>query len=258
MSTHLPAELATLYQQLENLVFDTQPTDFPFSKRLAMENNWTLSYARLVLHEYRRFILLASLNRIVVSPSDAIDQAWHLHLTYTRSYWHDLCDTILKRPLHHEPMSGFGQDRERFQEQYAATLALYEEIFQEKPATNVWPEVKTRFAKTPNFRRVDMELFQLKPHRKFGSFIVGLGLMIVAIYFINQWFGSIVAIIASMVFGVTFAAGTNGLTPLNAPERSDNSRPYNTDNMGAGACGTSGCGSGGCGGGGCGGGGCGG
>ena len=34
-----------------------------------------------------------------IGPSDEVDQAWHLHLVYTRSYWGEFCPNVLGKPL---------------------------------------------------------------------------------------------------------------------------------------------------------------
>lgn len=256
MSTTLPQPLKQIYDQLVDLPFDHQPTDFPFVKRLAVENNWTMAFAEQVLEEYRRFLLLASLNTQVVSPSDAVDQAWHLHLTYTRSYWQDLCDHVLRRPLHHEPMSGWGQDKQRFMQQYADTLAYYQTVFKEAPPATIWPSVKKRFANMPDYRRVNMALYQLHPYQSASGFIRGLFLLVFGIFFVELAFGATIAIIVGTVFGIIFASSSSGITPLYPASKT--SGGGGADGIGSGACGAGGCGSGGCGGGGCGGGGCGG
>jgi len=41
-----------------------------------------------------------------VTPSDTVDQAWHLHLIYTGHYWEELCGKVLGLQLHHEPSAG--------------------------------------------------------------------------------------------------------------------------------------------------------
>lgn len=41
-----------------------------------------------------------------VTPSDEVDQAWHLHLTYSRSYWDEFCGAVLEEVVHHDPTRG--------------------------------------------------------------------------------------------------------------------------------------------------------
>src|SRR4051794_21859641 len=78
---------AALWQKIKAFELDRAGDGFPFSARLARENGWSRSFAFRVIEEYRRFVYLMATAPHPVSPSDAVDQAWHLHMTYTRSYW---------------------------------------------------------------------------------------------------------------------------------------------------------------------------
>jgi hypothetical protein len=64
---------------------------------------------------------------------------WHLHLTCTESYWGDLCDGILGRPLHHRPGFGADGDDARHAAQHRATLASYRAWFGDEPPSAWWP-----------------------------------------------------------------------------------------------------------------------
>ncbi len=77
-----------------------------FAARLARENRWSLAHAEAVIGEYKRFCYLAMTAGHEVTPSDAVDQAWHLHLTYTRDYWQTFCPEVLGGDLHHGPTKG--------------------------------------------------------------------------------------------------------------------------------------------------------
>ena len=90
-----------LLNRLEAWSLDDSTAVFPFSERLARDNDWSLDYARRVIREYKRFAFLAIVSGHPVTPSDQVDQAWHLHLLYTRCYWDDFCGEILGKPLHH-------------------------------------------------------------------------------------------------------------------------------------------------------------
>jgi len=57
----------------------------PFEARLARENGWCRAYTQRVIVEYKRFVYLAMTAGHVVTPSEEVDHAWHMHLTYTRS-----------------------------------------------------------------------------------------------------------------------------------------------------------------------------
>jgi hypothetical protein len=119
---------------------------FPFSARLARENGWARPFAERVVEEYRRFLYLAMTAGHPVTPSVQVDQAWHQHLTCTRSYWDDLCGRVLGRPLHHEPTKGGTAEGEKFVDWYARTLDSYRAAFAAEPPRDVWPTPAERFA----------------------------------------------------------------------------------------------------------------
>jgi hypothetical protein len=119
-----------------------------FAARLAGENGWSAGRAAAVVEEYRRFLFLAA-TAGPVTPSEDVDQAWHLHLSYTRHYWDVLCGEILGRPLHHDPTEGGSAERALYHGQYEGTLARYRAVFGAAPPCDIWPDAKTRFAARP-------------------------------------------------------------------------------------------------------------
>lgn len=112
---------------------------YTFAMRLAEEQGWCRAYAERVVREYKRFVLLAATGREAVTPSKAVDEAWHLHLLYTRSYWERMCGELFGRPLHHEPTRGGGAEKAKFGGQYTRTLERYAEAFGEAAPVDVWP-----------------------------------------------------------------------------------------------------------------------
>ena len=120
---------------------------FPFSARLARENGWTRAFAERVVEEYRRFVYLAMTAGHPVTPSVEVDQAWHQHLTFTRSYWDELCGRVLGRPLHHEPTKGGRAEGDKFADWYARTLDSYRAAFAAEPPRDIWPTPEERFAR---------------------------------------------------------------------------------------------------------------
>jgi len=126
----------------------------PFAARLARENGWSAGYAGRVIAEYKRFCFLAVTGDQEMTPSDAVDQAWHLHLTYSRDYWERFCPEILGRPLHHGPTIGGAPEKHRYFEQYAETLRRYEEVFGEAAPLDIWPGAARRLIEDPRARRV--------------------------------------------------------------------------------------------------------
>lgn len=112
-----------LYRRIEALELDAADARLTFSRRLAQENRWTEAFTRRVVEEYKKFAFLAMAAGHPVTPSDAVDQAWHLHLTYTHSYWEEFCPRVLGKALHHEPTRGRPVEESKFHDGYAETLA---------------------------------------------------------------------------------------------------------------------------------------
>src|SRR5687767_62987 len=81
-------------------VIGPEKAQLSFAERLARENGWSMVHADRVTREYKRFCFLAATAGHPVTPSDAVDQAWHLHLTYSRDYWQRFCPEVLGRALH--------------------------------------------------------------------------------------------------------------------------------------------------------------
>jgi uncharacterized protein (TIGR04222 family) len=135
-----------LWQKLQAFEVGDPSAAFPFASRLARENGWSGEFADRVLDEYRRFLYLAMEAGHPVTPSVQVDQAWHLHMVYTRSYWEELCGTVFGKPLHHEPTKGGRQEAGKFVDWYTRTLETYEKEFGEAPPSDIWPPSEQRFA----------------------------------------------------------------------------------------------------------------
>jgi hypothetical protein len=78
-----------LYKRIQAFALDRPDSQLSFSQRLAKDNGWSLGYTQRAIEEYKKFIFLAVAAGHPVTPSDQIDQVWHLHLTYTRLYWQE-------------------------------------------------------------------------------------------------------------------------------------------------------------------------
>ncbi len=152
-----PAQPATghpVWAALSHYIIGPADAELPFVTRLARENGWRPAQAERVLEEYRRFCFLAVTAGHQVTPSDAVDQVWHLHLTYTRDYWERFCPEILGRALHHGPTAGGADEQSRYCEQYARTLRSYEQAFGMSPPADLWPTAARRLIDDPRARRV--------------------------------------------------------------------------------------------------------
>jgi hypothetical protein len=154
-----------LWRALAAMRIEPEGAVLGFAARLARENGWRAAHGEAVVEEYRRFLYLAATTG-QVTPSEDVDQAWHLHLTYSRHYWDVLCGEILKRPLHHGPTEGGAAEDARYCAQDEATLSLYRATFGEEPPPVIWPAGVDRFAVRP--LRIDASLYWLVPRALTG------------------------------------------------------------------------------------------
>ncbi|NBV22833.1 MAG: TIGR04222 domain-containing membrane protein, partial [Proteobacteria bacterium] len=144
-----------LLARLEAFNPDEPGSSLPFTARLARENDWSTDYASRVVTEYKRFVFLALTAPHVACPSEDVDQAWHLHLTYTESYWKRFCGEVLRQPLHHNPTKGGAEEGAKFRDLYTQTLASYVKTFGTLPPRDIWPDVARRFGEAEHFRRIN-------------------------------------------------------------------------------------------------------
>lgn len=154
MTININEELQTLRTKIEAFTLDEPGAALTFTQRLARENNWDVAFATRVTAEYKRFVFLCAISPHQISPSEEVDQAWHMHMTYTESYWNGLCGEVLGKPLHHHPTRGGPEEREKFFALYQQTLDLYKEQFLEDPPADIWPSPEKRFSHT-DFIRID-------------------------------------------------------------------------------------------------------
>lgn len=170
-----------MWQQVAAFRMEDDQSALSFTQRLARENGWSQEFARRVVEEYRRFIYLAVNAGHPVTPSDEVDQAWHLHLVYTRSYWEDLCRDVLGKPLHHGPTKGGRQEADKFSDWYARTLASYRSEFGQEPPSDIWPPAARRFSPSACFQRVNLgEAWVISRARVWQGLKLGMGAALLA------------------------------------------------------------------------------
>lgn len=147
-----------LWSKISNFDLDNPEASFSFSKRLARENGWSEEYSKRVINEYKKFLYLSVISGKSgksLTPSDEVDQAWHLHMVYTHSYWQDLCRDTLGVKFHHGPTKGGKNEGEKYATQYQFTLDFYKSELGQDAPTDIWPSVEKRFANIV-YRRVNM------------------------------------------------------------------------------------------------------
>ena len=161
-----------IWQALSTYSIGPEGAAQTFEQRLSRENGWSADEAARVVEEYRRFCFLAATADHPVTPSEAVDQVWHLHLAYSRDYWQRFCPEVLGRELHHSPTAGGAEERDKHFEQYAKTLKSYEEVFG-TPPEDIWPASYKRFFEDSKARRVNPRDYILLPRRQaYGLTIV--------------------------------------------------------------------------------------
>ncbi|MEO0377802.1 MAG: TIGR04222 domain-containing membrane protein, partial [Cyanobacteria bacterium P01_A01_bin.17] len=106
------------FQRIQAFSLDQPNAQLPFSQRLAQESGWLSDYADRAISEYKKFVFLAVNAGHPVTPSKVVDQVWHLHLTYTKSYWLEFCPQVLQTSLHHEPTQGGTKEEQKFEGWY--------------------------------------------------------------------------------------------------------------------------------------------
>ncbi|MBS1563736.1 MAG: hypothetical protein JST39_05070, partial [Bacteroidetes bacterium] len=132
-------ERQLLWTKIRDFNLDEENAVIKFSDKLAEKQRWSPDFTKRVIEEYRRFIFLCCISGKGASPSQAVDEGWHLHLTYTRSYWMDFCRNTLGKDIHHHPSSGGDTEDHRHEEWYRDTLLLYAEVFGKEAPADIWP-----------------------------------------------------------------------------------------------------------------------
>ncbi len=164
---------AVLFRRICDFEFNLSDDARPFEQRLAQEAQWTAGFTGRAIDEYRRFVLLACTAGHPVCPSETVDQVWHLHLIYTRSYWQRFCGEVLDQPLHHEPSKGGPAEYAKHVRMYADTLASYRSAFDQWPPADIWPDVETRFARPVAARQVERVRYWRLPKPRWPRLLAG-------------------------------------------------------------------------------------
>lgn len=253
METTILLKDETLWNRIQDFSLDASDADFPFSKKLAKEEHWTLDFTQKAIEEYKKFVYLCCILPDGASPSETVDKVWHMHLIYTQSYWEDFCPNILKRKLHHHPSKGGSKENSKHRNWFSDTLKSYRDIFQQEAPKDIWYE-KEKMESRRNF----LKRLRIIP-------------LLAVLFMLSSCLGEVIGsltlvalpIILFLVFFHVFSAFQITIENANGKKKEDDSTGGSSDGGGSscssggdgggGGCG-SGCG-GGCGGcgGGCGG-----
>lgn len=124
-----------LWEKIELFDFDQPPSEYDFTLRLAHENYWTQNFTKQAILEYKKFMYLAAVSDMMVSPSEIVDTVWHQHLIFTKSY-SEFC-TILEKQIQHIPSTHNKEDFQKFKLAKERTTKLYKTHFGKQPES-IW------------------------------------------------------------------------------------------------------------------------
>lgn len=248
----------TLWTKIQGFNLDDPAVKFTFSDRVARENGWSKRYALRVIEEYKKFIFLCCTTNTGVTPSDPVDQVWHLHLTYTQSYWIDFCRDTLGREIHHNPTKGGQQEAQKFDGFYTQSHQLYIDKFGQEPPADIWQPNNIRFSDI-DFQRVNRKRFWLvrKPTIPKKRQLALLGVAVLSLAFVQAtgltWFfiifgGSLFFILFNIIKNNQDRdkAGGNGGCSAAGCGSTDSSHHGDSGSHGDSGGGDSGCSSSGC------------
>jgi hypothetical protein len=167
----MKSEVQAVWNKLRTYQFDNPDSVLSFSRRLQRENGWDEAYAQRVLEEYLRFMFLTRFAGHSVTPSDQVDQVWHLHLLYSDEYFNNFCPNYLGEVIHHGPTRGGSKENAKYKNWYSKTLYTYKRIFGESPPKDIWPGSSERFQDAAAFRRINTAETVLIKRRRFDILI---------------------------------------------------------------------------------------
>jgi hypothetical protein len=234
-----------LWSRILAFQLDDNNAALPFSVRLARESGWERKYTLRVIEEYKKFVFLCCVSPVPVTPSDPVDQAWHLHLTYTKSYWIELCRNTIGKDLHHNPTKGGPAETAKFTTCYTHLNSIYRDKFRQEPPQDIWHSDEIRFSQQ-YFKRINPKEHWIIKKRVFNRrAITGLAAAIAGgLLFIQASDGPVALIVIAVLIiaGIVAAKNGNGKNgPGNGNTPSSCSGDFHTGCSSHGDCGDSGC-----------------
>lgn len=234
---HLVYSEDPLWQRISDFSPDDPEALIPFSHKLAREQNWSQAFTQRAIYEYKRFVYLCCISPSGASPSQIVDEVWHLHLEYTQNYWEEFCNNTLGRKLHHHPSKGGPHEKKKHEHWLKDTLRTYKQVFKKAPPDDIW---KRSFPWGLPWKRST-------PFKNWSLVFIFFS----AIVLLSGCKANGMVVIILAVFGFFALLVISGM----ASAHGKNGNQNQNNNSGSGGCsGGSGCSGGGCSGGGCGGG----
>lgn len=141
-----------------------------FEHNLRKDGDWTDESARRITMIYRQFLYLKALSGETLTPSEAMDRAWHLHLSFPENYA-ALCAAVGRDIPHRtdltrkECRAAYERGRAEFQREFGL------------PDRDLWPSLTDAAA----WRKA---LFVLA---FFGVFGIGMGICFLLFSSVSAW-----------------------------------------------------------------------
>lgn len=173
----------SLWHAVQGFELDQAGAALPFSVKLAREEGWSPAFTQRAIEEYKKFIFLCCVSPTGAAPSPVVDQVWHLHLTYTQSYWVEFCRNTLGKDIHHHPSAGGSSEHERHRDWYGETLALYQTIFDGVAPADIWQRPVPAAVK-----EVTKPLAAAEPAASGSSLLAVTVVSVVVLPFAFMWF----------------------------------------------------------------------
>ena len=110
-----------------------------------MKKLWiSTKLADLYITEYKKFLMMGTLSKEMITPSQQVDHVWHLHLTMPHHYY-ELVKSIGLGYFDHTPTVGGVQQASQWNNSYKHTLKLYKNNFG-NPPKEIWETIQARFS----------------------------------------------------------------------------------------------------------------
>jgi len=111
---------------------------------LAWEQRLDIEEAIQWIIEYKKFIFLifAFYKDRMMSPSEIVDQVWHLHMQFVQDFQKNVCSINV---IHHFPSKGGSVETKKYTNMYSETLKTYNVYFG-PPPQKIWPSSDARFS----------------------------------------------------------------------------------------------------------------
>jgi hypothetical protein len=114
-------------------------------KDLVNQKYCTGEYTDLYLQEYSRFMTLLYFTNTSLTPSEEVDQVWHIHQSLSFEY-EKFCIGVYGKIINHSPTTGGHLEDQKYKAYYFYTIEFYSFIFRETPVIALWPPTELRFS----------------------------------------------------------------------------------------------------------------